>query len=46
MDFSDDTCISIVGQSLLGSLPVDNIPDGTEILGFSVLVLKIVLGLC
>lgn len=39
MDFSDGTCISTSGESLLGGLPVDDIPDCTEIFGFSVLIL-------
>lgn len=46
MKFSDGTCISTSRESLLGRLPVDDIPDCAEIFGFSVLILEIVLGLC
>lgn len=37
---SNDLCLS---ESLFCSFPVDDIPDGTEIFGFAVLVLEVVL---
>lgn len=33
----------LAAESLLGRLPVDHIPDGTEVFGLAVLVLEIVL---
>ena len=40
---SRDRSESCSGETILGSLPIDYVPDGGEVLCFAVLILQVVL---